>query len=216
MTRRQIAESLNLHINYINSAFEAAIKEHSELNLYDPATHNQKGFGIDYTLDQVLLAMSYFREGKGISEFEQIMLEEDFTMRPPEKVKAKGIEGTEEFLEMVKRNPKKRCCSTCAYCIKATMRNRKPVPKPYCKLWERFLNRLKANPYKDYCKSWEYSEKEPLIFYTHYSPINVDIYGNVKNEVLGFDVSEFGKSSSGDVTLVTDIGINLDNFNFEE
>ena len=207
MTRQQIAEALDLHINYINLAFELATKEHPELNLYDPSVNNRKGSSIDYTLEQVLLAMSYLRDGKGLSEYEKILVEEDFTMRPPEKVKAIGIKGTEEFLEKIARYPKKRCCSTCAYCTKASMRNRKPVMKPFCNLWERFLHRLNADPYNDYCTSWEYSNKEPLIFYTHDSPTNVDIHGNVKNEVMGFDVSNFGKESAGEVKLVTDIGM---------
>ncbi len=207
MTRQQVAESLDLHINYINSAFEAAIKEHPELNTYDCAKNNRKGMGADYSLEQVLLAMSYLREGRGISEIEKIILSEDFSMRPPEKVKAIGIKGTEEFLRKIKNFPKKKCCSTCAYCTKSTMRNRKPVMKPYCNLWERFLHRLNADPYNDHCKQWEYSNKAPLIFYTHDSPINVDIHGNVKNEVLGFDVNEFGRGTSSEVRLVTDVGL---------
>ena len=207
MTRQQIAESLDLHINYINSAFEAAIKEHSELNIYDCAKNNRKGMGADYTLEQVLLAMSYLRDGRGISEIEKIILSEDFSMRPVEKVKAIGIKGTEEFLRKVKSYPKKKCCSTCSFCTKSTMRNKKPVLKPYCLLWERFLHRLNADPYNDYCRQWEYSGKEPLIFYTHDSPTNVDIYGNVKNEVMGFDVSNFGKKSDGEIRLVTDVGL---------
>ena len=87
------------------------------------------------------------------------------------------------------------------------MRNRKPVMKPYCNLWKRFLHRFNADPYNDYCKQWEYSDKEPLIFYTHDSPTNVDIYGNVRNEVMGFDISEFGKETSDTVRLVTDMEI---------
>ena len=145
MTRQQIAESLGLHINYINAVFEEAIKEHPELNIFDYSKNNKKGMGADYTLEQVLLAMSYFRDGKGLSDIEKIIIEEDFSMRPPEKAEAKGIKGTAEFLEKVKNYPKKRCCSTCAYCTKSTMRNRKPVMKPYCNLWKRFLHpRLSA------------------------------------------------------------------------
>lgn len=207
MTRQQIAETLNCHISYIHSAFESAIKEHPELNIYNPAEHNQKGQGVDYTLEQVFLALSYFRDGKGISEIERFMIEDNFTMRPPKEVKAVGIDGTDEFLKKIKNYPKRQCCSTCAYCTKSTMRNRKPVLKPYCKFWERFLHRLNANPYNDWCKQWEYSNKEPLIFYKHDSVSNVDIHGNVKNEVMGFDVSEFGKKSNGKVQLVTDIGL---------
>ena len=207
MTRQQIADSLDLHINYINSAFESALKEHPELDIHDCSKHNRKGMGADYTLEQILLAMSYLRDGKGISGIERIMLEEDFTMRPPEKAKAIGIKGTEEFLRKIKNFPKKKCCSTCAYCTKSTMRNRKPVMKPYCNLWERFLHRLNADPYNDYCRQWEYSNKKPLVFYTHNSPTNVDIYGNTKNEVLGFDVSQFGKDSGKEVKLVTDVGL---------
>lgn len=206
MTRQQIAESLGLHINYIHSAFESAIKEHPELSLYSPSENNQKGKGADYTLEQVLLALSYLRDGKGISEIERIMIEEDFSMRPPEKVRAIGIKGTEEFLRKVANYPKKKCCSTCSFCTKSTMRNRKPVLKPYCNLWKRFLHRLNADPYNDWCNQWEFSDKEPLVFYTAESPTNVDIYGNVRNEVMGFDVSAFGKKPSGEVRLVTDVG----------
>lgn len=209
MTRQQISETLDLHINYINSAFESAIKEHPELDIHDSSLHNQKGKGADYTLEQVLLALSYFRDGKGISELERIMIEEDFSMRPPEKARAIGIKGTEDFLKKVANFPKKKCCSTCSFCTKSTMRNRKPVLKPFCKFWERFLHRLNADPYNDYCRQWEYSGKEPLIFYTAESPTNLDIYGNVKNEVMGFDISEFGKKSDGEVRLVTDIGLSL-------
>ncbi len=209
MTRLQISQTLGVHINRIHAAFELAIKEHPELDLFDPSKNNRQGIGIDYSLEDVLLAMSYYREGKGISELEKIMIEEDFSMRPVERAKAVGIEGTEEFLERVKRYPKLHCCSTCAYCIKSTMRNKKPTLKPYCKLWERFLHRIKANPYKDYCRQWEYSGKEPLIFYTADSPTNLDIYGNTKVEVMGFDKSNFGKSDSNEVRLVTDIGLDI-------
>lgn len=210
MTRQQIAESLDLHINYINSSFEAAIKEHPELDLYDPSIYNKEGKRVDYTLEQVMLAMSYIRDGKGLTELEKAIITDDFTMKPPEKkVKARGIEGTEEFLEKIKNNPKKKCCSTCAYCSKSTMRNRKPVMKPYCNLWQRFLHRIKANPYKDWCRSWEYSEEEPLIFYTHDSPTNVDIHGNIRNEVMGFDVSNFSKESDSEIRLVTDVGLDV-------
>ena len=206
MTRQQIARSLDLHINYIHSAFEAAIKEHPELSLYDPSENNQKGFGVDYTLEQVLLAMSYLRDGRGISEVEKIILTEDFTMRPPEEVKAIGIKGTEEFLRKVRNFPKKKCCSTCAFCTKSTMRNRKPVMKPYCNLWKRFLHRLNADPYNDWCRQWEFSGKEPLVFYAAESPVNLDIYGNVRNKVMGFDVSAFGKKPGKEIRLVTDVG----------
>ncbi len=206
MTRQQIADTLDCHINYIHSAFEAAIKEHKELNLYTPS-NNQKGMGIDYTLEQVFLALSYLRDGKGLTDLEKLMIEEDFSMRQKEEVKAIGIDGTEEFLKKVKNYPKLRCCSTCAYCAKSTMRNKKPTQKPYCKFWERFLHRLNANPYKDYCRQWEYSYKKPLVFYKTNSPTNVDIYGNQRNEVMGFDVSCFGKKSDGETRLVTDIGI---------
>ena len=215
MTRQQIAESLDLHINYIHEAFESAIKEHPELDVYDASEHNKKDCGVDYTLEQVMLALSYLRDGNGLSEVEKILIEEDFSMRPPEKAKAKGIEGTEEFLKKVANFPKKKCCSTCAYCTKSSMRNRKPTMKPYCNLWERFLHRLKndkgktTDPYNDYCNQWEYSGKEPLIFYTHDSPTNLDIYGNTKNTVLGFDMSCFGKKAKEDVKLVTDVGFDI-------
>lgn len=207
MTRQQIADSLGVCVAYINYAFEAAIKEHPELNIYTPSKHNQKGHGVDYTLEQVLLGLSYFREGHGISELEKQNIIDDFTMREPEKPKAIGIKGTEEFLKRIARYPRRQCCSTCSYCTKSTMRNKKPVLKPFCLLWDRFLHRLNANPYTDYCKQWEYSKREPLIFYTADSPTNLDIYGNVKNNIMGFSLDNFGKESGGEVRLVTDKGI---------
>lgn len=206
MTRQQIADCLGYHISYVTKAFQDAIKEHPELNHYNPA-NNKKDCGIDYTLQECLLAMSYFYDGRGISKVEQNFLIDDFTMRESKKTKAIGIKGTEEFLEKVAAYPKKKCCSTCAYCIKSTMRNRKPVLKPYCNLWNRFLHRLKADPYNDHCRQWEYSGKEPLIFYTAESPTNLDVYGNERNEVMGFDSKCFGKESDGSFGLVTDIGL---------
>lgn len=203
MTRQQIADSLEICLEYVNSCFQVAQKEHPYLE--HDSKDNKKGCGTDYTLEEVLLAMSYFRDGKGLSDLEKAIIEDEFTMRKPE-VKAIGIPGTEEFIEKIKKYPKKKCCSTCAYCTKSTIRNSKPVPKPYCNLWDRYLNKIHADPYNDYCRQWEYSNKEPLIFYAHNSPTNVDIYGNVKNEVMGFDVSCFGKSD-GSVKLVTDIGL---------
>lgn len=211
MTRKQIAESLNVHVNYINIAFEKAIKEHPELDLFDYSLHNQKDCGIDYTLEQVMLGLSYLRNGKGLSELEKIIIEEDFTMRPQKTAKAIGIDGTEEFIRKVNNFPKKKCCATCAYCTKSTVRNQKPTLYPFCLYHERYLHLLKSDKgkidvYNDYCYAWKYSEKEPLIFYKADSPTNLDIYGNVKNEVMGFDVSAFGKDSK-EVKLVTDVGM---------
>ena len=209
MTRQQIADCLGKHIVKVNNAFQAAIKEHPELDIEDKTFNATLGIGKDYTLEQILIAMSYFRDGNGLTELEKAMLEDEFTMRPAPKAKAIGISGTEEFLERLKNRKKLKCCATCAYCIKSSVRNNKPTLKPYCNLWDKFLHIIKADPYKDHCRSWEYSNKEPLIFYAADSPTNIDIYGNVKNEVMGFDVSCFGKKSDGEVKLVTDVGLDV-------
>ena len=200
MTRQQISKALGICLNYVNIIFETAIKEHPELNTYGKPVANQQ---IDYPLNAVFLALSYIRNGAGLTEIEKIIIEESFTMKPVKKPKAIGIDGTEEFLEKLKKRPNKKCCSTCAYCIKSTIRNQKPVYVPFCKLWDRYIFPMKAHPYKDHCKSWEKSDKEPLIFYKPDSPVNVDIYGNTKNQLLGFDVSEFGKETG---SLVTEEG----------
>lgn len=207
MTREQIANTLEVSGQFVYEAFKAAQKAHPELKeTTDASNTNHKGMGADYTLEEVLLAMSYARDGKGISGIEKMFLEENFSMRSKKPV-AVGIDGTEEFLRKVSAFPKMRCCSTCSFCTKMSMRNMKPVKKPYCNFWSRFLHRIKANPYKDCCKQWEYSNKPPLIFYKAGSPANVDIHGNVRNEVLGYDVSNFGSSKSKEIMLVTDIGI---------
>ena len=43
--------------------------------------------------------------------------------------------------------------------------------------------------------------------------MNVDIYGNVKNEVMGFDNSAFSSKADGTGRLVTDVGFDEDVLN---
>lgn len=203
MNRSQVAKSLGLDKTYVDDAYQLAYEEHLEL---------KKERDADYTLEEIILALSYLRHGKGLTILEKTLLEEDFTMKKSEPAKAIGIDGTEEFLNKLKHNHKKKCCATCAYCTKSTMKNSKPILYPYCLYHERYIHLLnrrqkhRVDVYNDYCFAWEYSNKEPLIFYKGDSPTNLDIYGNVKNEVMGFDVKEFGKKSEG---LVTDIGMTV-------
>lgn len=207
MTRKQIAESLGIHIQIVHDAFERCCKVHPEIK--EKAGAYSRNKAAEYTIDEILLAMSFARDGKGISRIEQFLLREDFKKIKPE-TPALGIDGTEEFLRKVRNFPKKKCCSTCAYCVKAFARNRKPVAKPYCKIWSRFLNRINVNPYKDWCKQWEYSGTEPLVFFKAEEPANLDMNGNVKNEVMGFDISNFHSHSDGEIRLVNEIGIDID------
>ena len=207
MTRNQLANSTDIRIEYINLAFKEAYKVRPEL---------KKEKDDDYTLEEILFAMKFLRNGKGMSELEKAFLEEDFTMREPEPAKAIGIDGTEEFVRKVKNFPKKKCCATCSYCTKSTVRNNKPILFPYCLYHERYIHLMNRknsgkgiDVYNDYCFAWEYSNKEPLIFYKGDSPTNLDIYGNVKNEVMGFDVKEFGKKSESG--LITDLGMEIPN-----
>jgi len=207
MTRHQVAESTGIHIDQINSAFQEAYNEYPEL---------KKEKDADYTLEEIMSAMTYLRNGNGMSELEKVFLEEDFVMREPEQAKAIGIDGTEEFIEKLKHNHKKKCCATCAYCTKSTVKNNKPILFPYCLYYERYIHLMNkrhggkgVDVYNDYCYAWEYSNKEPLIFYKAESPTNMDIYGNVKNEVMGYDVKGFGKKSESG--LITDIGMEVPN-----
>lgn len=205
MTRKQIAEILGLHIQVVHSAFELCGKEYSEIKEKSATYNGHKP--VEFDLEEVLLAMSYARDGKGISELEKCILQDSYSEPKKNETKKFGIEGTVEFLKKIKNYPKKKCCSTCSFCVKACMRNRKPVAKPYCNLWNRFLNKINANPYKDWCNLWEYSNKEPLIFFEAGQPSNLDITGNIKNEVMGFDVSNFHSNSREKGTLVNEIGI---------
>ena len=197
MTRHQIANVLGISSFLIDKAFHDAVKDHPEI---EP---NGRGHDTDYTLDQALIALSYLK--KGVTTLQKTILTEEFVMKPKPAAKPIGIKGTEEFIERVKKYPKLHCCSTCAYCTRSTIKNNAPILYPYCKLWERYIHLMKADPYKDYCKQWDYSNKPPLIFYKKNSPINVDIYGNVKNEVMGYDINNF-KSNAESGRLVTDIG----------
>lgn len=206
MTRSQVAKSLGVDKTYVDEAYQLAYEEHPEL---------KKERDADYTLEEIILALSYLRHGKGLTILEKTLLEEDFTMKKAEPAKAIGIDGTEEFLNKLKHNHKKKCCATCAYCTKSTVKNNKPILFPYCLYYERYIHLMNkrnggkgVDVYNDYCYAWEYSNKEPLIFYKPNSPANLDIYGNEINEVMGFDISCFGKQTD-EVSLVTDIGINI-------
>lgn len=204
MTRKQIAEALDIHINRVHEAFELCGKYHPEIK--EKSSTYKNNCACDFTLDEVLLAMSYYHSGNGLTNIEVCLIKENFTMN--KKVnKAEYIKGTEEFLRKVRNFPKSRCCSTCIYCTKSYMRNKKPVYRPFCKFWERFLNMMGVNPYKDWCKQWEFSKNEPLVFTTDTSISNIDINGNVRNEVLGFDVSNFHSKTEKEIKLVTDIGL---------
>ena len=127
MTRQQIADAIKKDIAAINRAFTDARKEHPELDIDDKTFNPSLGKGKDYTLEQVLLAMSYFRDGKGMTELEKIMIEDEFTMRPIQLAKAKGIPGTEEFLERLKNRKKLKCCATCIYCLEDLMEKRAEI-----------------------------------------------------------------------------------------
>lgn len=207
MTKQQIAEALNMGLNTVNIIFETAFIDHPDLRIYNRQINNRKGYAIDYTYEQVLTAMAYAHSGKGLTPLEKILLEEEFSMRKPEEAKAIGIDGTDEFLDEIEIKPKKKCCSTCVYCTKSTIRNRRTTLRPYCNLYQKLLKTFGANPYNDYCRQWKYSEKPPLIFYKDDSSSNVDIYGNVKNTVMGIDVKNFKSKSDKKGRLVTDAGI---------
>lgn len=208
MTRKQVAELLGIHIQIVHEAFESCGKSHSEIKEKSALYNGHKS--VDFTIEEVLLAMSYARQGKGISELEKCILKDEFSTYESEKCqKSFGIDGTQDFLRIIKAFPKKKCCSTCSFCVKAYMRNKKPIAKPYCNLWDRFLNKINANPYKDWCVQWEYSNREPLIFFSSEEPCNLDFNGNVKNEVMGFDISNFHSKSDGEAKLVNEIGVVL-------
>lgn len=208
MTRKQIAEVLGIHIQIVHDAFEQCGKSHPEIKEKSASYNGHKA--VDFSIEEILLAMSYARCGKGISNLQECILKDEFQRyRPKETTKDFGIKGTQDFLEKVKNFPKKKCCSTCTYCVKAYMRNRKPVAKPFCNLWNRFLNKINVNPYKDWCVQWEYSDQEPLVFFTSEEPCNLDSNGNIKNEVMGFDISNFHSKSDGEIRLVNEIGIDI-------
>ena len=78
MTRKQIAEALDLHYDYINKAFQKAEEEHPELGFKDHTMNTSIGDGKDYPLDMVLLGLSYLRNGQGISDLEKAIIEIHF------------------------------------------------------------------------------------------------------------------------------------------
>ncbi len=206
MTRKQVAELLGIHIQIVHEAFESCGKSHPEIKEKSALYNGHKA--VDFTIEEIILAMSYARQGKGISELEKCILKDEFPNYKSKKCQKKfGINGTQDFLRKIKVFPKKKCCSTCAFCVKACMRNKKPIAKPYCNLWNRFLNKIYANPYKDWCEQWEYADREPLIFFSSEEPNNLDFDGNAKNEVMGFDISNFHSKSNGEIKLVNEIGV---------
>ena len=201
MTKPEIERLLNLSVSTVNQLFIDAGRENGAIKY--KLDHTSGSFIADFTLDEVIYAMSLRKRSD--NEVERFIIKEGFIdhgNKPVPKGKVPSLEpidGTEEFLKAVSRYPKKRCCATCSFVTSKTKKNSKPVYKPYCKLYGRFLFRMKANPYKSWCDSWEYSGKKAMVWYKSGRPDD--------GKLLGYDRSVFKSVDRSDGRLVNEVGI---------
>ena len=203
MTKPELEKLLGVVRNTINPLFIQASEHNSSIKF--KLSHVSKSYIADFTLTEIMEAMSFYRNGKGLSDIEKMQIEEGFIDHgnsPVYKGKDKRIipyEGTKEFIRAVKIYPRKRCCSTCAFCKRKMKSGSRPVWKPFCNLYSKFLFRMNANPYKSYCDSWEYSGLEPMIWYKNGMPDN--------GTFLGYDNRLFNNKHAKGNHLVDEEGL---------
>ena len=87
----------------------------------------------------------------------------DKTFKIANRIKSVFFQGTEAFI----KNPLKKCCSTCEYCIPKTFVRKKPILHPFCKKTEYFCGKMGMNPYLEYsCPYYKRSKDNPKIWLT--------------------------------------------------
>jgi len=105
---------------------------------------------------------------------EMIYLRENFK---EEYTDVYEISGTHKFLADYKKDQNIKCCNTCKFCVGKTSEN-SFIPKPYCKVYGKFLSSFNAKVYEDYCSSYAKTKlPKPRMWYKNNAPINLNPFG---------------------------------------
>lgn len=203
MTKFEIAHFLGYkQITDINKAFVKASEECPSIKA--KMGKQTKTRPIDYTEEEVVTAMKYFRHHTYTPMVECLLLENFIHRDKPYAQKEKIIKPPRDaqnmlyFLHILKRFY--LCCDTCIYMEARTPRRVGAKPRPYCTFYKVFLHKIKPTPniYKDRCNSAVF-KKGPYPIFTEegmFSSNQVDLFENkivIKKNTsfLGIDQKNF-------------------------
>ena len=173
MTRRELAEMLNYSLTSIDKAVSLAkqkmpsIAEKVSFDAYEE---------VSYTVDEIECICRSIEPP--LNEIQVQLIREHYIDHGVTYIQKKKlwIDGTEEFIERVKKDRHVKACANCIYCCgksKAGISNRKT---PYCKFFDKFIRNIKvpyrhkdwnnvvrdyersANIFTDKCDSWKRGE----------------------------------------------------------
>lgn len=168
MTKKDIVELTGLHRSDVNKAFVAASKVMTSIKAKTAKCRRKGSVGqANFNMEEILLACSYLRRGKGLTELELALLKEMYV--PPKSDVAlthpwQGyIKGTGEFVNTL--NDRTRCCAVCEFCMARKMRG---AYKPFCNLYGMNLTRGGKSPYKTRCLS--FSRSNTILLFRNSGP----------------------------------------------
>ena len=140
-----------------------------------------------------------------LNELQIMLLKEHYKDKPDPDIYE--IQGTHKFLKEYKTNPDIKCCNTCKFLIGMTGSHK--MPKPYCKVYEKYLASIDAKVYEYWCSSYlKANLPKPRQWYKENAPINLNMYGET-GTINGIDNSKMmntERSIKGVVVRVNQVG----------
>lgn len=166
MTKKDIVQITRLHRSDVNKAFVKASETMPSIKYKSNKCKRKGSKGqANFTLEEILHAIQFLRNGKGVTDLELTMIKELYN--PPETDIAltnpwQGyIKGTERFMEKLTENTK--CCAVCDYCV---TKKQGTKYKPWCNLYSMQITWKRRSPYTAFCESFSKSSSV-LLFRTN-------------------------------------------------
>lgn len=198
MTQAELSRNYNVHVDKIL----AATKKTAETmpSIKSKFINGKLWCNTQFNLEETKAICTEL----GFNKLQLILLEENFKEVPETDVIT--IRGTKAYLKEFEKNPKIQCCNTCEYLKGKCSDN--GMPKPFCSLYNRYLNSMKANVYEDWCSSYTYIKlPKARQWFKDNAPHNLNMYGEV-NTINGIDKSKLQvqRKRNEPVIIVNKIG----------
>lgn len=169
MTSAEISKHLKLAQCTVSQAVKRAA-EYTE-SIKKKFVNGSLWFCTEFTLEETKII---FKE-LNATDFQIILMEENW--KETVETDVITIKGTNRFLSDFEKDPYIQCCNTCKYLVgKVTTK----MPRPFCSLYNKFLESFNANVYEDWCSSYCYLElPKARRWYKDNAPINLNMFGEI-------------------------------------